>query len=137
MFDKKYEDRLQLWSNFRSQLETSENPIQDVIDLYNRAPLVSIMVDPYDKDSWINPWELIYENVYCSFAIILGMFYTLKLTERFSNSHFEIHICTDIKKSEVKYLLYIDNTVVGYNRLTAVSTEDVPKTLKTEKIYVL
>jgi hypothetical protein len=137
MFDKKYEDRLQLWSNFRSQLETSDNPIQDTIDLYNRAPLVSIMVDPYDKESWIDPWELIYENIYCNFAIILGIFYTLKLTERFSSSRFEIHISTDKKNSEVKYLLYVDNVVIGYNRFKAIAAEDVPTNLKTEKIYVL
>lgn len=137
MFDKKYEDRLRAWHNFRNGLETSDTPFQDVIDFYNRAPLVSIQVDPYDDKSWLDPWNLVYYNKYCSFAIILGIAYTLQLTTRFSDSVFEIHICTDQENLEVKYLLFVDNTVFGYYRNETIEAEQLPKTLRTEKIYRL
>lgn len=137
MFDKKYDDRLRHWSEFRESLETSKNPIQDAIDFYSKAPLVSIMVDPYDQDTWLDPWQLLLENKYCDFSIILGISYTLKLTERFTNEVFEIHIITDKEKSEVKYLLYIGNVVVGYDRTKPVFAEEIPMHLKTEKVYSL
>ena len=38
MFDKKYEDRLTIWREFRNELETSADPLQDTIDFYNQAP---------------------------------------------------------------------------------------------------
>ena len=36
MFHKKYEERLQLWKQFRTNLETVEDPIQEVINFYNQ-----------------------------------------------------------------------------------------------------
>lgn len=137
MFDKKYEDRLRAWADFRSQLENSDDPIQDVINFYNRAPLVNIQVDPYDQTTWLDPWTLIYENRYCNFAIILGIAYTLQLTARFSNSNFEIHICTDKEKSEVKYLLFVDDTVIGYHRTLYIDKSSLPQNLIIEKVYPL
>ena len=65
MFDKKYEDRLKAWNQFRISLETAKNPLEDSIEFYRRAPMVSIQVDPYEPDTWLNPWELLRENQYC------------------------------------------------------------------------
>lgn len=137
MFDKKYEDRLRVWHKFRNGLEKSDTPFKDVIDFYNRAPIAGIQVDPYDKSTWLDPWNLLLHNKYCSFAIILGIAYTLQLTTRFSNSVFEIHICTDQENSEVKYLLFVDNTVIGYYRNETIEAEQLPKNLRTETIYQL
>lgn len=137
MFDKKYDDRLRAWAEFRVQLENSNNPIKDTIDFYNRAPLVSISVDPYDESTWLDPWSLLHENTYCDFSIILGIAYTLQLTTRFSGSKFEIHICTNYETSEVKYLLYVDQIVVGYRRDMPVNASDIPQNLKIEKQYCL
>jgi hypothetical protein len=137
MFNKKYEDRLRCWNEFRSNLETTEDPIQETIDLYNLCPLVSIQVDPYDQETWLDPWQLLYENTYCKFAAILGIAYTLQLTERFSQTPFEIHICTDKKNSEVKYLLYVANKVIGYNITRAVDVAEISQSITIEKIYQL
>jgi hypothetical protein len=137
MFDKKYEDRLRAWVEFRAQLEKSDDPFKDVIDYYNRAPLVRIVVDPYDETTWLDPWTLLYENKYCEFSIILGIAYSLQLTDRFSASKFEIHICTDKDNSEVKYLLFVDDTVLGFYRDRAISAKELPKSLHIEKQYTL
>lgn len=137
MFDKKFEDRLRAWIEFRNALENSNNPIQDTIDLYSNAPMVNIQVDPWNQETWLDPWELLYENTYCEFAKLLGIYYTLKLTTRFSQSNAEIHICTDNEKSKTMYLLFFDNDVIGYDISKAVETKDLPKKLTIETKYAL
>ena len=107
MFEKNNDQRLQEWSEFRNTLEASSNPIQDTIDFYSQAPTVSIHTDPWDETTWPTPWELVQENQYCDFCIVLGCCYSLQLTERFSGTDFEIHIIIDSKNSATHYLLHV------------------------------
>jgi hypothetical protein len=137
MFEKSYEDRLRAWAEFRDLLKNQDDPIQTTIDFYNRAPLVNIQVDPYEQDSWLNPWELLKENQYCDFSLLLGIAYTLQLSGVFSQEDFEIHICTDKQRSEVKYLLYVKDKVIGYNRAHAINADELPSTISTEIKYTL
>lgn len=137
MFDKSDVERLRAWHEFRLTLETSENPIQDTIDLYNKAPLVSIMMDPYNSETWLDPWELLNENLYCDFAIILAIGYTLSLTDRFLTEVKEIHICTNKEIAQTKYLLYIGDKVIGYQRNTAVDKAEIDSSWVVERVYQL
>ena len=138
MFDKKYEERLITWANFRNELEEAEDPFRAVQELYNRAPLVSIYTDPWDPSVWPDPWELLQENQYCEFCIVLGMCYSLQLTERFSSDIFEIHIYVDQEKSDMLYLLIInDEHVLGYDRYAVVSKDSLPNSLKPQQTYRL
>ena len=50
--DLNYEQRLSEWSTFRDSLEASEDPLQDVINYYNKIPTVSIQTDPYTPSTW-------------------------------------------------------------------------------------
>jgi len=135
MFDKNYEDRLAVWSDFRQALEDSQDPYQDVINFYQPAPTVSIHCDPFDQDRWPTPWELILENQYCDFSRVLGYCFSLQLTERFSGSNFEIHITTSEEKPYL-YLLIIDNkTVLGYNESMPVAYNDIKSVLESQVIY--
>ena len=135
MFDRKYEDRLAIWSCLRQDLEQSKDPIQDVIDFYNMAPRVSIATDPWDKNCWPDPWELVFENQYDEFLTVLGQCYSLQLTDRFSGSLFEIHIGIDRDNSRTCYLLIINKkTVVGWNE-SYVDIKEIPKTFESQKIY--
>ena len=126
MFDKRYEDRLASWADFRSTLEESNDPIQDTITFFNPAPLVKIQTDPYTPSSWPDPWELIKENKYCSFVKILAICYTLQLTDVLSKANFEIHITHDNKKSATYYLLYVNDRVVGFKENTHVHRNTIP-----------
>jgi len=126
MFDKTYVDRLRLWKDLRSTLEQSKDPFGDTIEFWNNAPLSSIAADPYDKDTWTTPWEMIEENRYCDFTKILAIYYTLQLTDRFSNSRFEIHITLDEKESVLRYLLFVDNLTIGYYYNKSIDAEDLP-----------
>ena len=137
MFDKTYEHRLAAWVAVRDSLEQSKDPIQDVIDIYNTAPRVSIHIDPWDQKSWPGPWELILENQYCEFACVLGMCYSLQLTDRFKGSDFEIHISIDYNESATYYLLYVDDYVVGYRDGTYITRDDLPSKLIIQKQYCM
>lgn len=106
--------RLKLWKEFRDSLETSKTPLEDVLDFWRDAPIGVRCADPYDSGTWPDPWELIDENNYCEFLQILGICYTLQLTERFSQSHFEIHITLDKQEEYLVYLLFVDNQPIGY-----------------------
>ena len=137
MFDKKYEERLAIWREFRTGLETSSDPIQDAITFYAKAPPCLIAADPYTPSTWPNPWELLEENNYCSFVKILAICYTLQLTDVLSQASYEIHITRDNENSETYYLLYVDDTVIGFNGDTHVHRSKLPTTLRSETVHTL
>lgn len=135
MFNKSYEQRLSDWRNFREQLEHCDDPITATLQFYDSAPLVSIQTDPYTPSTWPSPWELLEENVYCEYCKLLAICYTLQLTERFSDSRFEIHIGIDRVESSTYYLLYIDNTVIGYDENRHIHSDDVPDSLEVQYVH--
>ena len=135
MFDKNNDQRLQAWSEFRKSLETSSNPIQDVLDFYSQSPIVSIHTDPWDETVWPTPWELVQENQYCEFCIVLGMCYSLQLTDRFSQEKFEIHIGIDNKRSKHYYLLVVGDRVLGFTHSTHEHVDKVLKDLEPQQIH--
>jgi len=132
LFDKKYEERLSIWRKFRDSLEISSDPIQEAIDFYRLAPLVSISVDPYTPSTWPDPWELLSENQYCDFGKILGICYSLQLTDCLSGADFVIHITLDTNKSTTYYLLFVDDRVIGFHGDKHVSRTELPKSLQNQ-----
>jgi hypothetical protein len=135
MFLGTYEKRLSEWRKFRDSLEDSADPLQDVINAYKSAPSVSINCDPWDKNTWMNPWELLENNEYCNYCIILGMCYTLQLTDKFNTSRFEIHIGIDRSTSNRWYLLFVNDRVLGYDHNTHIGFDELPSTIKSETSY--
>lgn len=116
MFNNDFRKRLLQWRNLRNDVETSETPFELLIDFFSPIPQEIFTADPYDIDLWPEPWELLHENVYCRFTKLLAICYTLQLSERFSNSHFEIHIGIDEEKNDLVYTLYVDKkSISSYN----------------------
>lgn len=128
MFDKKFEDRLAIWADFRKSLETSSDPIQDTIEFYKHTPLTSCAADPYTPSEWPDPWELLEENNYCPFVKILAICYTLQLTDCLSQATYEIHIKHNTEKAGTFYFLYVNDRVVGLTGDSHVHKNEVPKT---------
>lgn len=137
MFTKKYEERLALWREFRDSLEASSDPIQSAIDFYNQAPTVGRCIDPYTPSTWPDPWELLQENEYCEFGKILGICYSLQLTDNLSQETFEIHITQDREKSATYYLLFVGNRIIGYDGDTHVDKGILPKRLHSQLEHVM
>lgn len=131
------ETNLKPWIKLRDSLEYSLSPFEDVVEFFQKHPSVKIYTDPYNKLSWPTPWELISENVYCPFNFILGICYTLQLTERFKTCQPKIHIAFDILDKTVYYLLIIDDKVYGYTNYDWCNINQLPKSLKTKKMYVM
>lgn len=129
------EKRLSDWYHFRNSLEASKNPFNDVHHYFQRFPKVKVYTDPYDSTTWPTPWELINENEYCQFNTILGICYTLQLTNRFKNSNPIISISIDNANKIVYYLLFIDDKVYGYDPAGWISAQNLPKTLRNLKIH--
>lgn len=136
MFDKKYEDRLVLWRELRDKIELSDTPFKDLLDFYNNAPRVRFSVDPWGQSTWPDPWQLLEENTYCEFSIVLGMCFSLQLTERFKGSDFEIHISTNNQKSETLYLLFVDDYCVNYKG-DSILRKDLPDALYSQTQYTM
>jgi len=122
------------WYQLRQNLETSEDPFSDVAKFFLRLPRVKFYTDPYDSSTWPTPWELIDENEYCEFNLILGICYTIQLTERFKDCRPTINLAIDNVSRTVYYLLCIDDKVYGYNDSWTLVSE-LPKSLKMQKIY--
>jgi hypothetical protein len=137
MFNEDPTHRLRAWHDFRNSITESTDPIQDTIDLYRDAPSVCYQVDPYNQDTWPTPWELLAENQYCDFAKILGIGYTIQLSDLFTDADYEIYIITDTESSQLKYLLYIDDKVVGYDPEKAVVADKIPLYNNIERRYTL
>lgn len=126
MFFENFEKRIQNWVSFRKEIETCQDPFQKTIDFWNKAPISSITCDPFDQSTWLEPWNLIEENNYCEFTKILAIYYTLALTDRFKNSYFEIQIINDRNAHELKYILYVDDLIIGYFYNRPITHEELP-----------
>ena len=122
---------------FRQQLETATNPLEVVADVYSLTPRVKIYSDPYDQSTWPTPWELVEENQYCPFNQVLGVAYTLGLTDRFKDWQPTITIAVDNDNKCVYYLLYLDDKVYGYEDDQWIPAISLPKSLIVKKIYHL
>ena len=127
--------QLAAWYQIRQQLETSNSPLEDTSRFFLRLPRVKIYTDPYDSSTWPTPWELISENEYCEFNLILGMCYTIQLTERFKDIQPKINVAIDTVNKTVYYLLFIDDKV--YYNEDWTNVKNLPKSLKTQKIYAM
>lgn len=136
MFKKPYEERLVLWRQFRDELEACKDPIQFAIDFYKDAPSVMLNADPWDQSTWPDPWELLQENMYCELTRVLGIGYSLQLTDCLNQSSFEIHIYTDSNRGYC-YLLSVDDYIVGWEENTYVSKQDLPQDLLSQHTYQL
>ena len=134
--DRLSQQNLSAWYNLRQQLETAADPLGDVTNFFQRLPRVKRYTDPYDENTWPTPWELITENEYCDFNRVLGMCYTLQLTERFKNCHPTINVAIDRINKTVYYLLLVEDKVYGYDD-DWINVKTLPKSLKSQKIYAM
>lgn len=127
--DTSIDSRLTQWREFRTQLEVSKDPLQEVQDLWRSAPIVNKYLETWNVQHWPTPWELLKENRFCPIAIPLMMGWTLKLTERFKKDDVLIKICIDHTTQMYYNITVISNTVLNYETNKAVSMEMLPDSL--------
>jgi hypothetical protein len=105
-------ERLTEWRRIRDEIETSDQPLEIVADLWGQAPFVNPFLDPWNPSKWPDPWKLILDGKFDDLAISLGMLYTLKLTERFMYTPCEIHKSITFDKKDSMFLLVVNNSSV-------------------------
>jgi hypothetical protein len=137
MFEKKFEERLRYWHDFREDLINHEDPIQAAIDFWNRAPVSYRNIDPYDPTTWPDPWEMIEENLYCEYTKILAIAYTLKLSELFEDWQPEFKVGLDKRQSRLYYMLLVQDKVVGFDQEKSVHIKELPEDIHIQKIIRL
>lgn len=135
--EKKTQQRLATWRKLRQQLENSTSPLEDVAEFFNQFPKIKVYTDPYDQLTWPTAWELIEENEYCPFNTLLGICYTIQLCDRFDEVSPSITISLDTKSNTVYYLLYVDKMVYGYKDGEWFRKNNLPKSLKILKNYLM
>lgn len=108
MFNLHGTDRLTAWKEFRNSIEVSETPLLDLAEFWGQAPFVSPYLDPNDPAKWPDPWHLVLDLHLDDLAIVLGMLYTLQLTQRFIDTECEIHMSMFPKEKDPRYLLVVD-----------------------------
>lgn len=135
MFDLFGNDRLNEWRNFRNTLESSETALEDNLIFWRKAPFVSPYLDPLDPKGWPDPWHLVLDDRLDHLAICLGLLYTLKLTQRFMDQSFEIHMAmSEIKKPTDFYLVIDNKSVLNYERDRVLTVDDISN-IKTSIIW--
>ena len=135
MFDLDRTDRLTKWKEFRDSIEFSDRPLKDVAEFWSQAPFVSSYLNPNNPAEWPDPWHLVLDLHLDDLAITLGMLYTLKLTQRFMDSSFEIHTSMFQEKKDPRYFLVVDNKhVLNLEYKDVVDIEQI-KRIKTNIIW--
>jgi len=107
IFQLDYENRLSYWSELRNNLKTQS--LQDqciaVDEFWQKVPIQNHYLHPDFMDEWPDPWQLLNENLYCSYARGLGMIYTLLLL---GAKNIELVEATDDNSEDV-ILVLVDN----------------------------
>ena len=137
VFDEYGTKRLAVWRQFRESLETSPTPLEDVAELWRHAPFVSPYLNPLLPTEWPDPWHLMLDLRLDDLALVLGMLYTIKLTQRFIDTNCEIHMSMCPQKKQHQYMLVVGNEqVLNLEYGTVVSAEQL-KHLDTKTIYAV
>jgi hypothetical protein len=140
MFEKNVDDRLSSWAEHRSQLNHSEDPLASVWEFWRHAPFIPYnnKVDPYYRQSWPSPWEIIVDNKYDDFTKAVMIAWTLKLTKKFENSKIEIKTYIDKDKSRQYNVVCVDDRyAINYNDNGPVTTENIPDSFLLENLIEL
>ena len=140
MFEKNVDDRLSSWAEHRAQLNHSEDPLASVWEFWRHAPFIPYnnKVDPYYRQSWPSPWEIIVDNKYDDFTKSVMIAWTLKLTKKFENSRIEIKTYIDNSRSRQYNVVCVDDRyAINYNDNGPVTTENIPDSFLLENLIEL
>jgi hypothetical protein len=128
VFNLYHNDRIKSWKEFRDQIEVSNTPFQDVAEFWALAPFVNSYLDPTQPSDWPDPWQLVIRGKYDNLAIVLGMLYTIKLTTRFTDTPFEIHMSMPIEEKEPLFFLVIaQSDVLNFEYRSSIKIHELPQ----------
>ena len=131
------DQKFSTWLALRQKLELVTDPYELASQFFLDKKKAKVYTDPWDQSTCPTPWELIDEDQYCAFNIVLGICYSLQLTERLKDHKVVINLALDTINKTVYYLLLIEDKVYGYADSDWISSKDLPKTLLVQKSYCM
>ena len=109
--------RLSMWREFRNGLDTENitEVCHTVINWWQSAPILNIVIDPVNSDQWPTPWEMLHQGDFCENSLALGMSYTIFYANSKLDNELVYITCHD--KSFQKLCALIDNKhLLNFNR---------------------
>jgi hypothetical protein len=81
VFQLDFTARLKAWRDLRLHLvdQTLEEQCVQTDNFWQQSPMSNFYLHPHDMTAWPDPWQLLDDNLYCSYARALGQVYTLRL----------------------------------------------------------
>lgn len=109
------------WREFRRKISDMpvKSALQDTATLWKNCPkLQKNLFDINDVENWPDPWQLISQTAYCESSQTLGIYYTLSLTDKFTEIYVETGKTTlGLEQSRV----HVQNYFIDLNAKQSVS----------------
>ena len=140
IFHGDYTERLTAWSQFRDRLETDDTALQLTLQLYQQCPLTHTKTNFFDKGTWPQAWNLIEKNDYNTVDRLLGMWYTLRLTDKYVQTKIDLLQCVEKNKismdNTVSYhTLAVDNQYIVLENSAVLSQKEFDKQFFSQYTY--
>lgn len=109
MFKLKPSDRLDRWKSFRHTLNdfSIDKAVELTNELWAACPFIPFYLDVTKPNEWPDPWTLLDENIYCDLAKVLGIIYTLHLSDHRKKLNPELRIYLDTKTHYTYHIAYL------------------------------
>ena len=125
MWYKDFSDRLEVWSNLRTDIQSlpPEEALQTISDWWHQSPWQPFYLHWDDQPLWPDPWQLLSDNVYCDLARGLGILYTISMLDRADLADAELVLTNEgnnlVLVAKEKYILNWnpDNVVNTYQEV--------------------
>lgn len=84
MWHDSFDTRLQSWRILRHTITDCDlvTALTELNNWWSNAPFVTHYLHWDDRKVWPSPWELLYDNLFCSLARAVGISYTLLVVDR-------------------------------------------------------
>ena len=140
IFHGDYAERLTAWREFRIMLESDPNALQQIITLYKDCPLTHTKTNFFDRNTWPQAWNLIEKNDYNTVDRLLGMWYTLRLTDKYVQTKIDLLQCVEKNKismdNTVSYhTLAVDNQYIVLENSAVLSQKEFDKQFFSQYTY--
>lgn len=134
MFRLPVTSRLEVWKKFRRSLNSLsiDDALHQTVEFWDLCPFTPFYLDPDNIKTWPDPWTLVYENYYCDLAKVLGIVYTLYLSDHKNLLEFELRQYQDTKTRLMYNLAYLNQGKYVLNLVDGqvVNNKSIHKNLK-------
>lgn len=125
-FATSQKERLARWRKFRKTLLLLpiEESLQACVDWWKQTPISSNVFDPFSPETWLGPWDLIWESNFDENSVALGMAYSIHLE---NIAECELLLVQQHENNQPRLVVLVDNQYVlnySYGTITSFNVLD-------------